>query len=480
MSDRAQKGWVLALTSTASFMIALDALVVTTALTRIRLSLGVSLETLEWTINAYTLSFAVLLLTATALGERFGRRRMFVAGLGIFTLASATCGLAPAIGWLLAGRTVQGAGAALVMPLAMALLGNAFPREERARALGLFGGLTGLALLGGPVVGGAIAESGAWRWIFWLNLPIGVITIPLVLRYVPESRGGGARVDLPGVVLATGAALGLVWGLVRGNAAGWTSVEVAGTLAAGGLLATAFVAWERRAAHPMVPMRFFASPAFASGNAAGFLLYGAIYGMVFFMAQFLQTAQGNTSLGAGLRLLPWTAPLFVIAPVAGAVTGRIGERVPLVVGLTLQAAGAAWLAMVATPHLPYSALVAPLVIAGTGGSMAMPAAQSAVLGAVAPQEVGQASGTFNMLRFLGGTFGIAITAATFTATGGYRSAETFTAGFVHALGVAAALSLLAALAGLWQPGRTVPRGTAGPDAPSARPASAAMSVEVNV
>src|SRR5262245_15758671 len=329
--EKAARAWVLALASVASFMVSLDSQVVAAALNTIRLDLGASIEALEWTVNAYILSFAVLLLTGAALGDRFGRRRMFVAGLGLFTAASAACALAPSVGWLIAARAVQGAGGALVMPLAMALLSVAFPREERGRALGIFTGLTGLALIAGPVVGGAIAEGIAWQWIFWLNLPIGVVLIPLVLARIPESRGADTALDVPGLALVTGGAFGVVWGLMRGNSVGWGSLEVVAALVAGVVLAVAFVGWELGARQPMVPMRFFRSRAFSAGNAAGFCLFASLYGTLFFMAQFLQTAQGHGPLGAGLRLLPWTATLFVVAPLAGVLVGRIGER-PLIVG----------------------------------------------------------------------------------------------------------------------------------------------------
>ena len=241
VSEKARKSWVLALVSVASFMVALDALVVTTALSTIRLDFGASIEALQWTVNAYNLSFAVLLMTGAALGDRFGRRRLLAVGLGLFVAASAACALAPGIGWLIAARAVQGAGAALVMPLAMALLSAAFPREQRGQALGIFSGVTGLALIAGPLVGGAVVEGIAWQWIFWINLPIGLLVIPLVLARIPESYGPGTVLDIPGLALVAGAALGVVWGLMRGNSAGWGSLEVVATLAAGLLLALAFV-----------------------------------------------------------------------------------------------------------------------------------------------------------------------------------------------------------------------------------------------
>ena len=452
-SARSAKVAVLALTSAASFMVSLDSQVVATALRTIQLDLNASIEQLEWTVNAYVLSFAVLLMTGAALGDRLGRRRMFVVGLGLFVAASAACALAPGIGWLIAARAFQGIGGALVVPLAMALLSAAFPREERGKALGIFSGLTGLALIAGPVVGGAIAEGAAWQWIFWLNLPIGLIIIPFVLARVPESFGTDSSLDLPGLALVTGAAFGVVWGLMRGNAVGWDSPEVVGALAAGVLLAAAFVGWELLTREPMVPMRLFRSRAFASGNAASFFMFATLYGALFFLAQFLQTGQGHGPLGAGLRLLPWTATLFVVAPIAGGLVNRIGERPLVVVGLTLQAVGMAWIALIAAPDLAYAELVTPLIVAGAGVSMAMPATQNAVLSSVAAAEIGKASGTFNMLRFLGGVFGIAILVAVFAGTGSVDSARTFSAGFAPAIGVAAALSLAGAIAGLWQPAR---------------------------
>jgi EmrB/QacA subfamily drug resistance transporter len=453
-SEKALKTWVLALTSVASLMVALDALVVTTALGTIRLDLGASIEALQWTMNAYNLSFAVLLLTGAALGDRFGRRRMFVAGLSLFVAASAACALARSAGFLIAARAVQGAGAALVMPLAMALLSAAFPPQQRGKALGIFSGLTGLALIAGPVVGGAVAEGIAWQWIFWINIPIGLIAIPLVRSRIPESFGPpGTTIDILGVMLVTGAALGLVWGLMRGNNAGWTNPEIAAALVAAFLMAVAFVAWELRAGAPMLPMRLFRSRAFSSGNTASFLYSASLYGTLFFMAQFLQTAQGRGPLGAGLRLLPWTATLFVFAPIAGALVNRMGERSLIVFGLVLQAVGMAWIALIAAPDLAYATLVAPLIIAGAGVSMAMPAAQNAVLSSVAQTEIGKASGTFNMLRFLGGVSGIAIAVAVFACSGSFDSPQAFSAGFAAAIGVSAVLSLLGAVAGMWQPAR---------------------------
>ena len=451
-SENTAKRWVLVLTSVASFMVALDALVVTTALATIRLDLLASIETLEWVVNAYNLTFAVLLLTGAALGDRFGRRRIFATGLALFVVSSAACALSNNAASLIAARAAQGVGAALVMPLAMALLSAAFPREQRAKALGILSGITGLALIAGPVFGGAIAAGFDWRWIFWINLPIGLVALLLIRVRIAESRGPKTALDLGGLILATGAALATVSGLMRAAAAGWSDPQALAAFAIGALLILAFVAFEQRARAPMIPMRLFASRGFSAGNAVGFALYASMYGVVFFLPQFF-AAQGNDPLGAGLRLLPWTATLFVFAPIGGALVNRIGEQMLTAAGLTLQAIGFAWIAMTVTPDVSYIRLVLPLILAGAGVSLAMPAAQNAVLGALAPAEIGKAAGTFNMLRYLGGAFGIAVLAAAFTANGGFGSPAAFSAGFAWSIGVAAALSFLGALAGLCLPGR---------------------------
>jgi EmrB/QacA subfamily drug resistance transporter len=451
--DRRTKNWVLGVTALASFMIALDALVITTAFTNIRTDFGASVETLQWTVNAYNLTFAVLLLTGAALGDRFGRRRMFAAGIGLFTLASVACALSGTIGWLIAARSAQGAGAALVMPLAMAILGGAFAKEERARALGIFSGVTGFALIIGPAIGGFITEHFGWRWIFWINLPIGMIAIALIRARLPESFGLKAALDLSGLVIVAAAAMALVWGLLRGNVAGWTSAEVVGALAAAALLATAFVVREQRARTPMVPMRLFRSRAFSAGIAASFLFYAAMYGVLFLLPQFLQVTLAHEPFGAGLRLLPWTATLFATAPIAGAVVNKFGERRLVVTGLLMQAVGLGWIAMIVPPGVAYSNLAPPLVFAGIGVSMAMPAAQNAILSSVAVTEMGKASGVFNMGRFFGGMFGIAALVAVFSANGAADSPANFSAGFAAAMKIAAALSLLGAVAGLWLPAR---------------------------
>ncbi|HEY0933930.1 MAG TPA: DHA2 family efflux MFS transporter permease subunit, partial [Trebonia sp.] len=429
--------WALALTSVAALMVALDQLVVATALSTIRGDLNASIATLEWTVNAYSLSFAVLLITGAALGDRFGRRRLLVVGLLVFTLASAACALAPDSGLLIAARAVQGAGSALVMPLAVSLLTSAFPPEKRGGALGIFTALTGLAVVGGPLVGGAVTEGIAWQWIFWVNVPIGAVLIPLVLARTTESRGPRARPDLPGLALVSAAMFGIVWGLVRASAAGWDSGEVAGALAAGTGAGVAFVTWEVRASEPMLPVRLFADRTFSAANSAIFLLTAALFSTVFFFAQYLQISLGYSPLGAGLRFLPWTLTLFAIAPAAGRLSDRIGNRTLLAAGLALQAAGLAWVALTIAGGRSYASAVAALVIAGCGTSMALPAAQNAVMNAARPAEVGRASGVFNAARQLGGVFGVSVIAAVFAANGGYAGPGAFRDGVGPAIGVAA-------------------------------------------
>jgi EmrB/QacA subfamily drug resistance transporter len=463
---RAQ-GWALALASAASFMIVLDLLVVATALSTIHRDLGASIGQLEWTVNAYTLAFAVLLLTAAAAGDRFGRRRVFAAGLGVFAVASAACALAPGAGSLIAARTVQGAGAAMVMPLALALLNAAFPPQRRGWAMGIFGAVTGLAVVVGPVLGGAITQGIAWQWIFWLNVPAGLLAIPLVLRKLEEGYGPRAALDLPGLGLGTGAVLGLVWGLVRGSSAGWASPEVTGTLVAGAVLAVAFTWWERRARAPMLPMRLFASRSFSAGNAAIFFLNASLTGVVFFTAQFLQVSLGQDPLGAGLRLLPWGVAPFLIAPRAGKLADQVGERPLIVSGLLLQAAGLAWIAAIAAPGLSYGAMLAPMIISGAGFALALPAVTKAVVGSVPPADIGKASGTFSTMRQLGGAFGVAILVAVFAAAGSYASAAAFSNGFAPAVAAAAGLALAGALAALALPGRRTSRAWASPADPDA-------------
>jgi EmrB/QacA subfamily drug resistance transporter len=450
---RTATAWVITLTAIGSLMAALDTLVVSTSLTTIRLDLGASVGQLEWTVNAYNLSFAVMLITAAAVGDRYGRRAFYAVGLGLFAASSAASALAPNVGLLIAARAVQGVSAALVLTLGLALLSAAFPPERRGTAIGLFSAVTGIAVASGPLVGGAIAEGLAWEWIFWLNVPIGLVAIPLVLARIDESFGADTGLDVRGLALVSAGSFGIVWSLVRGNSAGWGSFEVLASLAAGAMLIAAFVAWELRAREPMLPMRFFRSRAFSAGNAAIFFTLASLFTAVFFFAQFLQTALGYGPLDAGLRLIPWTATFITVAPVVGALVDRFGERPFMVAGLSVQAVGLGWIALVADPGLSYTEFVLPSIVAGVGVSMAIPSAQNSVVGSVALEDVGKAAGVNSMMRELGGVFGIALAVAVFAGAGGYASAQEFSDGFAPAIAVAAGLSLAGAIAATALPGR---------------------------
>jgi EmrB/QacA subfamily drug resistance transporter len=448
---KAQTVWTLVITSVALFMVSLDNLVVTTALPVIRRDLHASLPQLEWTVNAYTLTFAVLLLTGAALGDRFGRRRAFVGGLLLFTGASALAALSTTATMLDVARALQGIGGAIVMPLTLTILSAAVPAERRGVALGIWGGLGGLAVAVGPLVGGAVVDGMSWNWIFWLNVPIGLVLAPLAARRLQETRGADAGLDLRGLALASTGLLGIVWGLVRGNSLGWTSLEIAGPIAAGVLLVAAFVRWELRAPSPMLPMHFFRNRTFALTNVASLFMSFGMFGSIFFLAQFFQTVQHLSPLQSGLRILPWTAMPMLIAPIAGAVSDRIGGQRLMAAGLALQSAGLLWIAAISTPATAYVDLVGPFMLAGVGMSLFFAPVANVVLSSVRPEHEGKASGTNNAIRELGGVFGVAVLAAVFAHAGGYQTIAAFTHGMTVAVTLGGALvgvgAVAAALAG---------------------------------
>ena len=441
-------GWTLGLTSAAYFMVVLDSLVVITALPRMQHDLHVGLATLQWTVNSYGIAFAAGIITAAALGDRLGRRRVFTAGLVLFTLASAACALSPSASLLIAARAVQGLGGAAVLPLSLTILTAAFPAERRGAIIGIYGGLAGLAVAIGPLVGGAVTEGLDWHWIFWVNVPIGIAASLLSRRLLPESHGAPARLDLPGVALISAGVVCLVWGLVRAGQAGWGSAEIITTLALGAALLGAFVFWESRAREPMLPLRLLRIQAFAAGNATAFLMSGAIFSAGFLVAQYFQFALGYSPLATGVRLLPWFATPMLISPIAGALSDRIGRRPVIVSGLLLQAAGLGWVALNASATASTLRLVLALLVAGIGISMALPTVPTAVLGAVTPSEMGKASGINNMMQRFGAVFAIAIASSVFAAHGYIGSPASVTDGFRPALAVSAALSLLGALTAL--------------------------------
>jgi EmrB/QacA subfamily drug resistance transporter len=444
--NKATTYWTLAITSLALFMVSLDNLVVTTALPVIRRELHASISQLEWTVNAYTLTFAVLLLTGAALGDRFGRRRMFVLGMLLFTGASAAAALSTSANALDIARAVQGIGGAIVTPLTLTILSAAVPKERRGLALGIWGGIGGLAVAIGPLVGGAIVSGVSWNWIFWLNVPIGLLLAPLAYRQLEETKGVDSSLDLPGLGLASAGLLGIVWGLVRGNAAGWTSPQIIAPIVVGALLVAAFVAWERRTPSPMLPMSFFRNRTFALTNVASLFMFFGMFGSIFFLAQFFQTVQHYSPLQSGLRILPWTAMPIFIAPLAGALSDRIGGQRFMAIGLTLQAAGLLWIAAISTTTTPYIDFVGPFMLSGIGMALFFAPVANVVLSSVRPEHEGKASGANNAIRELGGVFGVAVLAAVFSHVGGYQTAQSFTHGTQIAVYIGGALVAVGAVA----------------------------------
>ncbi|MFI0240925.1 DHA2 family efflux MFS transporter permease subunit [Streptomyces sp. NPDC016845] len=462
-ATRAGAVWALVITSVAGFMAALDNLVVTTALPSIREDLGGALDDLEWTVSAYTLTFAVLLMFGAALGDRFGRRRLFLAGLTVFTGASAAAAMATGIESLIAARAVQGVGAAIMMPLTLTLLTAAVPAAKRGMAYGIWGAVNGLAVASGPLIGGSLTEHVSWHWIFWLNVPLGLALLPLARLRLKESRGSGAPLDIVGTVLASGGLFGIVYGLVRAPMDGWTSPVVLLGLFAGAALLAGFVHHGIRAKNPMLPMRLFRSRAFAGINAASLLMFLGMFGSIFLLSQFMQGVLGYSPTEAGLRMLPWTGMPMLIAPVAGYLSDRIGGRPVVATGLFLQAVGLAYYAMTVAVDVSYAAQLPALIISGVGMSLYFAPASNLVMSSVRTHEQGIASGSNNALREVGGALGIAIMASIFSANGGYDSAPHFVSGIEPALWVGSAAVAVAGVATLFIPGRRPTTGV-GPEA----------------
>ncbi|PZH18110.1 MFS transporter, partial [Streptomyces sp. NTH33] len=448
---RGGAAWALVITGVAGFMAALDNLVVTTALPSIREDLGGALDDLEWTVSAYTLTFAVLLMFGAALGDRFGRRRLFLAGLGVFTAASAAAAMAPGIDSLIAARAAQGVGAAIMMPLTLTLLTAAVPVEKRGMAYGIWGAVNGLAVASGPLIGGSLTEHVSWHWIFWLNVPLGLAVMPLARLRLAESYGSGAPLDISGTLLVSGGLFGIVYGLVRGPADGWTSPLVLTGLFGGTALLAGFVHHGIRHKNPMLPMRLFRSRAFSGINAASLLMFLGMFGSIFLLSQYLQGVLGYSPTQAGLRMLPWTGMPMLIAPVAGYLSDRIGGRPVVAAGLFLQATGLAYYAFVVATDASYAAQLPALITSGVGMSLYFAPASGLVMSSVRSQEQGIASGANNALREVGGALGIAVMSSIFMAQGGYETAQRFVDGLRPALVVGAAVVALAGVAALLIP-----------------------------
>ncbi len=438
------------------FMATLDNLVVTTALPAIHEDLGADIEGLQWITNAYTLAFASLMLFAVGLGDRFGRRRVFVIGITVFALASAACALSGDETLLIAARAVQGAGAAATMPLSLPLLVGAVPDRFRSAAIGIWGGIAGLGVALGPVVGGAVVDGWNWSAIFWLNVPVAVVAVPLALLALPNSFGARVRTDVAGVVLASLGVVALVFGIVRGNDAGWSSAEVLGALGVGAAALVAFTVWESRAAAPLLPLRLFRDRGFTVANVVALVFSLGAFGAVFLLAQFLQIVQGHTPLEAGLMTLPWTAMPLIVAPLSGLVVPRIGTRALIVTGLVLLAGGIGYLGVILTGEATYAEQLPGYVAAGLGMGLAFSPLSNAVLASIAPADHAKANGANSTLREIGVALGIAVLTAVFTGADGTLTPAGFADAAQPAVLVGAAAVALGALLALLLPaGRAV-------------------------
>jgi EmrB/QacA subfamily drug resistance transporter len=436
------------LTAGAYLLITLDALVVVTALPSIHADLGGGAGNLPWIINAYALTFAAGIITASALGDRLGRRRTYVGGLVLFSLASAACALAPNLGVLIGFRAVQGLGAAIVMPLGLTLLTSTFPADRRGAVVGIWGGVAGLGVASGPLVGGVVTEGLDWHWIFWVNVPLGIAAVVAILRVMPETYGPPSRLDPLGMVTASGAMGAPVWGVLRAPDAGWGSTEVLVALAVGVLLLAAFLGWETVTPEPMVPLSLFRSRVFSASAGTQFLMSASIFATAYVTSQYFQISRGDSPLSTGLRFLPWTMTPLLIAPLAGKLVDRVGARAIAAPGLVLQAVGFIWLLHEAHTHASYGAFVAPFVLAGIGISMALPAPSAAGLNAAPPALLGRAAGVLNTVQQIGQATGVAVVTVVFAEHGSLSSPSEMLSGYEPALVTAAIISALGALTAL--------------------------------
>jgi EmrB/QacA subfamily drug resistance transporter len=448
IGGRSAPALTVLLTSVAYFMVTLDALVVVTALPSIHRDLGGGVSTLQWTVSAYGIAFGAGILTAAALGDRLGRRRVYVAGLTLFTAASAACALSPSAAVLIGVRAVQGLGAAAVLPLGLTLLTSAFPADRRGAVVGIWGGIAGLAVAAGPLIGGSITQGLSWHWIFWVNVPVGALAIIGARLRLHESFGPPAPLDVPALVLGSAGVGLLTWGLVQAGQTGWGSADNVVGLTLGVLLMLGFVEHENRTVQPMIPLNLFRTLSFSAAVTTQFLMASAIFSAAFLTSQYFQFARGYSPLGTGLRFLPWTVTPLVVAPIAGALFDNVGGRVLTVPGLAMQAVGFAWIVDLAGHSAAYHSYVLPFILAGIGISMSLPSVTASGLNSVAPELLGKAAGTLNTMQQFGAVFGVAIVTSVFNSRGSLASPADVTSGYRPALATAAGLSAIGALTAL--------------------------------
>jgi EmrB/QacA subfamily drug resistance transporter len=419
MADRPKSmGSVIVASTLPMFMVSLNNLVVINALPAINWQLGASVVGLQWVINVYVLSFAGLLLTGAALGDRYGRRRVFIASTLVFIAGSIGCALSRSIMDLVYFRVLQGVGAAAVFPLSLTLVAGTVPEHRRGAAVGLWGGLNGLGVALGPMIGGAITQAFGWPWIFWLNVPFGLLGIRLVMRAIDDDVAGRKgdkprTIDLPGVVLASAAVTLAVWGIVQASVLGWIASQVLGAFAISTVLAMLFVFWERRARNPLLPLRFYRIRTFVLSNLVSLAMFFGVFGSIFFLVQYMQGPMGFSPFAAGVRTLPWTAMPMVVAPVAGLIADRVGGARLIAIGMFLTAVALAWIAVIARIDLTYGRMVPALVLAGIGMGLMLAPTAVLVLNSVTVAEHGKASGANTTIREVGGALGVAVLTTVF-------------------------------------------------------------------
>jgi EmrB/QacA subfamily drug resistance transporter len=407
----ARKWWTLLGVCLGMLMLLLDITIVNVALPSIAGDLDASFSDLQWTIDAYALSLAALMLVAGSLGDLLGHRRVFAAGLVAFSLSSLACGLAPDPLFLNVSRAVQGIGGAAMFATSLALIAQEFQGRERGTALGIWGATAGASVAVGPLVGGALTSGIDWRWVFFVNVPIGVATLWVVLAKVAETRRRQVRPDWLGAVAFSGSLFALVFGLIRGNPDGWTSTKVLGTFIAGAVLLAAFVVIERRRSEPMLDLRLF-RPAFLGASLAAIALSASLFALLLYITLYLQNVLGYSPFQAGLRFLPLTLLVLLVAPIAGRLSERAPVRILLGGGLGLVAAGLALMTNV-TPSSGWTVLLPGFILAGAGSGLANPALASAAIGTVEEERAGVGSGVNNTARQVGIAAGIAALGAIF-------------------------------------------------------------------
>jgi EmrB/QacA subfamily drug resistance transporter len=438
---------LLFVTCCALFMAMLNNLVLGVALPSIQRSLHAGMTELQWFMNAYTLAFSVLLIPFSIMGERFGRKKMFLAGVVLFTLGSVLCGLSQSSLQLILSRAVQGIGGAAIVPLSLTLVNAGFPAHRRAAAVGIWSGISGLGLSIGPLIGGLIVEGAPWQMIFWVNVPVGLLALLFGSFWLTETKGERKPLDLPGVLLLAAGLSGIVFGLEQGNTAGWTSLKVTGSLVTGTILLILFYLWERNRETPYIRFALFRSRRYTAYILAGFWMNAGIFGAIFLLTLFLQQAQGYSPLEAGVRTMVWTGCTMICAPLAGVATGRFGSRKVLTVGMTAQALALAGFAvMIATAgvNVPFLWLAPLMMLAGAGMGLSFTPLAHGVMSSVPEQSSGEASGVSNATRELGGVFGIAISGLIFQSGTAIRTPDDFGSHLVPALWSSAGMIVLGA------------------------------------